>query len=72
MLWHNHFKDFLVKPSEITISAITKITNRLNIETDFFFFFFFFTKYELLKLINTIKNGKALGLDIPIEIWKIN
>ena len=67
IVWHNHFKDLLGNPPEITISAISKITNRLNIETAIL------TKYELLKAINTIKNGKACGLDeIPIEIWKIN
>ena len=66
-MWHNHFKDLFGHPPEITVSAISKLTNRLNIETAIF------TKYELLKAINTIKNGKACGLDeIPIEIWKIN
>ena len=67
IVWHNHFKDLLGNPPEITVSAISKITNRINIETAIF------TKYELLKAINTINNGKACGLDeIPIEIWNIN
>ena len=43
IVWHNHFKDLLGNPTEITVSAISKITNRLNIETAIF------TKYELLK-----------------------
>ena len=64
---HNHFKYLLGNLPEITVSAISKIINHLNIETAIF------TKYELLKALNTIKNGKAYGLDeIPIEIWKIN
>ena len=67
IVWHNLFKDLLGNPPEITVSAISKITNRLNKET------VIFTKYKLLKAINTIKNGNACGLDeIPIEIWKIN
>ena len=67
IVWHNHLNDILGNPPEITVSTISKITNRLNIETAIF------TKYELLKAINTIQNRKACGLDeIPIEIWKIN
>ena len=59
---HNHFKNILGNPPEITVSAISKIINRLNIETAIFF-----TNYELLKAINTIKNENSCGLDeIPI------
>ena len=66
-MWYNHFIYLLGNPPEITVSAISKITNRLNIETAMF------TKYELLKAIHIIKHGKACGLDeIPIEIWKRN
>ena len=53
IVWHNHFKDLLGNLPEITVSAISKISNRPNIETAIF------TKYELLKAINFIKNGKA-------------
>ena len=38
IVWHNHFKDLLGNPPEITVSAISKITNRLNIETPIFFY----------------------------------
>ena len=63
IVWHNHFKDLLGNPPEITVSAISKIANCLNLKTAIF------TKYVLLKSINTIKNGKACVLDeIPIEI----
>ena len=31
IVWHNHFKYLLGNPPEITVLAISKITNRLNI-----------------------------------------
>ena len=36
IVWHNRFKDFIGNPLEITVSAISKITNRLNIESAIF------------------------------------
>ena len=36
IVWHNHFKDLLGNPPEITVSSISKITNHLNIETSNF------------------------------------
>ena len=35
IVWHNHIKDLLGNPPEITVSAISKITNRLNIKLPF-------------------------------------
>ena len=36
IVWHNHFNDLLGNPPEITVLAISNITNRLNIETAIF------------------------------------
>ena len=67
-LWEKHFQDLLGKPPQISDEEITPIiTEELKIKKGLF------TMDELQKAVNSMKNGKACGLDeIPSEVWKLD
>ena len=63
-LWEKHFQDLLGKPPQISDEEITSIiTEELKIKKGLF------TMDKLQKAVNSMKNGKACGLDeIPTEV----
>ena len=67
-LWEKHFQDLLGKPPQISDEEITPIIREeLKIKKGLF------TMVELQKAVNSMKNGKACGLDeIPTEVWKLD
>ena len=67
-LWEKHFQDLLGKPPQISDEEITPIiTDELKIKKGLF------TMDELQKAVNSMKNGKACGLDeIPTGVWKLD
>ena len=67
-LWEKHFQDLLGKPPQISDEEITPIiTAELKIKKGLF------TMDELQKAINSMKNGKACGLDeIATKVWKLD
>ena len=66
--WKEHFQNLLGQPPVVRETKILPVIEQtLPINTNEF------TKEELLKCIESFKNGKASGLDnIPIEVWKID
>ena len=66
-LWQKYFRNLLGNQPKITDNEITPVfTEELNIKKGPF------TMEELLKVVKSIKYGKACGLDeIPVEVWKL-
>ena len=66
-LWQKHLKNLSGNQPKITDNGITPVfTEELNIKKGPF------TIEELLKVVKSIKYGKACGLDeIPVEVWKL-
>ena len=68
-LWHDHFKELLGKPTSISTNddineRSDQDITKLDIKKELF------TAYELTKAIQSIQNGKAVGLDeILAEVW---
>ena len=64
-LWKEHFKNVLGKSPKITDESITKrVRNQLDIKLGQF------TLGELYVVLTKIKNRKAEGLEILLELWK--
>ena len=64
-MWKQHFKNLLGNPPEVPHEPITRIISKqLDIKLGPF------TQEELDLVLRKIKNKKAAGLEIPLEVWK--